>query len=56
MLRSDTPGVANGVTQSPPLRKPLASEITLVMERIIIIEEESSLLAKFIGTVQSGLF
>ncbi len=45
MLLLDAPDVVNGVARSRPLRKPLASEVTLVMERIIIIEDESSLAA-----------
>lgn len=43
MLHLDAPDVVNGVARSRPLRKPLASEVTLVMERIIVIEGESPL-------------
>jgi len=43
MLHLDAPDVVNGVARSRPLRKPLASEVVLVMERIIIIEGESPL-------------
>jgi len=51
MLHLDAPDVVNGLARSRPLRKPRASEVALVMERIIIIEDESSLASSICKTL-----
>lgn len=51
MLHLDTPDAANGHTWSRPLQKPTASEVTSVMYRIIIIEDESALASSVCKTL-----